>query len=1447
MILRNPLSQTFLARVATSYLTKKLQTEIKIERLEIRSLQRATLGRIMVKDQHGDTLLFADYLSLKFELPVFHREFNTLNEIILKDADIRIRRYLGEENFNLQFIIDFIGKTNSPDTTTGQSEFKLDDLNISSSAFIYQDQNRPKVEEGIDFDDIKISNLNLLAQQIAISGDTLRVDIENASVHEKSGFVLDSLACKFLLHPNALQAEQLKIITAENNLDLDLRFDFNSMLDFNDFISKVRITSSIRPSLINLTEVGYFAPVMFPMDNRLRVSGDISGTVDNFKAKNFRFGAGRYTQFKGNIQINGLPDIEETFSHISVNDFETTIMDIRAFKLPEGEGNIDVPEQLDGFGRIRIKGKFTGFYNDFVSYADFKTDLGQARTDMLLRVSDKKDIEYSGHLEANDFNLGKLFHVEDKIGKLDIFAEVNGYGSTFDNMDITLVGTIDSLEFFRNVYNEIAINGNLQNKKFEGWLDVSDELVSFDFSGSVDYGGLVPAYNFHADIQDAWLYKINLVDHKESANLSTQMDINFIGDNIDNMQGIVSLDSTIYKEDDRQYFMQNLSLSVTRDADKYSLIRLYSDFIDFTLEGNYSLAEMPIRLTQLTDIYFDTLVPEQNLTQLELLDQDFVFNLDLKNTKALSEIFIPELRISPDANITGGYSSKTNYLFFYGTIPELIFSDKQFNLMKIDFETPDENALLGLRANSLYFSDTLNTDKIKLKLKAKNNRIGMDLDWAANEKSETSGNLSGHLKFLGPRSFKFQMDSAKIYFSDSLWTINPENAIWVDSNNVRIDNLRLSSNKQEIFANGKVSENITDTLLIGFSKFDLSNFDVLLQNLDIDLDGIIDGQMSIIDYYHSPFFLADLKIEGLYFNKEKLGRAEISTIWDSKENAFDLNGDIIYTGNVGERKSLDVSGKYYPNREKDNFDIDALFNNYKLSTLEPFLSSFSSDIEGLATGEVHLGGSTFDPDITGQIDLIVKSFLIDYTQVRYSFSDKVIIEPNHIYFKNILVNDTLANNGLISGDIYHNHLRDFNFDITISTSQLLGLNTTRKDNSIFYGQAITSGGVKIFGPLDMLTMDVDVKSEKGTQIKIPISYGTEVGENDYIVFVNNEPKEEEKEKVYKADMTGLALKLNLAVTNDADIQMFMPYGMGNIKARGKGEMKMSITPTSDFTMDGEYAIDRGSFFFTLQNIINRNFEISRGSKVVWTGDPYDAKINLKAVYKVKTTLGEYGPPTDSSTRVPVDCIISLKNRLLDPEIRFSVEFPDLKDDTKQTIYSRLDTTDQAMMSQQMISLLVLNSFMTSEGYSGAVGFNTFSLLTNQLNNWLSQISNDFDVGINYRPGDAVSAREVEVALSTQLFDERVTIDGNVGMRGEQDTQNTNSLVGEVVVEVRITPDGRFRAKAFNKSNNDYLYRNYAPYTQGVGVFYTQEFNRVSDLFQKKNKAEKIEFKKADDR
>jgi hypothetical protein len=161
------------------------------------------------------------------------------------------------------------------------------------------------------------------------------------------------------------------------------------------------------------------------------------------------------------------------------------------------------------------------------------------------------------------------------------------------------------------------------------------------------------------------------------------------------------------------------------------------------------------------------------------------------------------------------------------------------------------------------------------------------------------------------------------------------------------------------------------------------------------------------------------------------------------------------------------------------------------------------------------------------------------------------------------------------------------------------------------------------------------------------------------------------------------------------------------------------------------------------------------------------------------------------------------------------------------------------MNKQVFALLVLNRFLPLQGYTAgqargveAAGLaTTTEVLSNQLNYWLSQISKDFDIGFHYRPGDQISSNEVEVALSTQLLNNRMSINmnGNYGIRSRG--AETSQLVGDVEIEYKIKPSGKLRVRAFTRANDRLLYE-YAPYTQGIGLFYREDFNTFDQLWRK---------------
>ena len=448
-----------------------------------------------------------------------------------------------------------------------------------------------------------------------------------------------------------------------------------------------------------------------------------------------------------------------------------------------------------------------------------------------------------------------------------------------------------------------------------------------------------------------------------------------------------------------------------------------------------------------------------------------------------------------------------------------------------------------------------------------------------------------------------------------------------------------------------------------------------------------------------------------------------------------------------------------------------------------------------------------------------------------------------------MIYDTLGNFANIDGYMSHNHFKDSRFDVRLSTDKLLFFNTTRKMNDLYYGSAITSGNLFVTGSLNDIRLEMDVSTLEGTNVSLPLDYSMEFSDKDYIVFVNPEsdtilinyeknavlePEPEDEELAYE-------IGLQMDVNPSAFVKIFIPNDLGRIESRGYGNLSMEFNSLGDFKMIGDYTVDKGFFNFNLANLVNKRFELVKGGRISWSGDPYDANLNIRGLYRVKTNLASLGIVVDSTTdfknRVNVEAYVILTNQLIDPEIRFEIKIPELDPDLRRAVFAQIDTTNVAMLNQQVISLLVLGSFSASNASNVNLSSAYYSVITNQLSKVLSRISDDVDVGINYKPGDQVSQEEFELALSTQLFDDRLSIEGNVGMTYDKAQRNASNIVGDVDMSYKITEDGRWVLKVYNHSNVNswYNYSTYdktSPYTQGVGVAYTKQFNSIAEIFRR---------------
>ncbi len=1451
LIFRSPSVQTYATSLITRYLENELTTTVRIGGVDLSPSLQLILDDVFIADQQKDTLLYSRSIHLNVGRFSNSGRLLHLKNIRLTGANIRLNRPKSGADYNYQFLIDYFSSTDTVSSGKPAWKIRIHAVDIENTRFQYHIGGKPAPKAGMDYNDLVVRNINLSLRNIHFEGDTLKTRIENLSASEKCGFYLENLSGEAAIAPDRWQIQNLHAKTDLSDIDMEeLIFRFNSLADFSDFIPNVRLEARIRSSKLHSADLVHFAPQLQGMNERVQLKGNAKGTIAQLRIRDFQFAYGEATSFTGNVRLNGLPNIEETFIQLDTRDLTTNPDDLAALSLPGGD-SLKLPELMKKFGEVRIKGNFTGFYNDFVAYANFQTALGSIKTDLSVKNElETGKIFYQGKLDSRGFDLGQLINLPANVGKLNLSSEIAGSGLTLEDLDVRINGILDSLDLQGNIYRMVSAEGDFRNKRFTGHLGVRDETIDLDLDGYTDFSGTAPVFNFVSSIRHANLNRLKLIRSDSAFVLNTDLNIQLSGIEPDSMTGTLAATQTTLLKNAVPYRMEHLDLRI-KPVGKLKYIELLTDFLNLEAQTSVPYHDIPQLVMTNLRTYFPSLKTEQEWKKELAPDQWINLSVNLKNTALLTKVLLPGVQISNSSVISAYISNTEKTLRAEGRIPGIMINSMLLEDFTFELKPDTENLRFTSGLRHLKFNDSIGMDSLVLTAGIENDSIRFFIDWNNEHKSlKNRGDIQGYLSMNQYPAITLSLFESNAYINDSLWHIPGTNRITFEKNSILVQNFSIQSGDQIINLNGLISDNPLDHMVLDLRKFNLNNLDLLTRSIDFNFDGILSGRVEVSNLYQTPNLISNLHISNLVANADKLGDADIVTVWNPATSSLATKAEVIYKGNIGENRPIAVQGYFYPESKDSSLDFTIEVANFKLKTISNFLSSFSSDVTGRANGKLRLLGSLKQPSLVGTLAVNRAEMLVDYLNVSYSFSHDIRFDKNLISIDNMTVYDSIGNKSQLNAKIRHTYFRDFNLDIDIVPDKLLALNTDFVHNELFYGKAFGSGKVKISGPVTNLKMDIMATTEKGTSFYVPINTSAELGNNNFITFV--EPARQDTQKSlfpeYQADLSGIDINLDLRATQDAFVKIFMPEGLGSISANGDGNIRMNVNTRGEFDIYGVYQIRQGDFNFTLQNVIQRHFNIQQGSKITFNGSPYDAQVDINATYAIDVPLSGLNvqnfSPEYAGAKAPVNCVIDLKGSLFNPDILFRLRLKDNNPEINRLVFTQIDTNNQQQMAEQMIFLLVLRQFKPLDRNNNinigtSVGNSSWELVSNQLSSWLSQISKDFDIGVNYKPGDKLTSDEISVALSTQLFNERLIIDGNIGVQGNNAVKTTNqnpsNFVGDVNVEYKLTRDGRFRVKAYNRSNNMVLLEDNAPYTQGLGLFYRKEFDYFSDLFKRKSK------------
>ncbi len=1463
-----------LARTVAGMLSNKLETDVKIKTFHLTSDLGILAEDVLVNDKNDNPMFYIGRMKLR--LGLFDNSDNLrLRQLHLDDVLAYIVEYDGHDSFN---VVELFSDDNNEKKNKEKNDFEIfvDDFVFNNGRVMVWNQNKDNPDrEGMDYRYIDVKDIYLDFNDLKYTSDTISAFINNISASDRCGFSLDTLRSdnKVIFSSKCLIFDDMTLKTHATSLNMDLRFYYENLNAYSYFVDSIKIDATFRPSQLTLSDLRFFTNTLETMTDTVQIEGDIDGYVRDFLAQDFKFSFQDSTNFSGNIKMTGLPNFFDTHIHADIYELNFTYEDLTRLMLPGSRVYLPLPDFLYVLKSASLSGYYEGFPNNFTTKFELETNLGNIKVDCNLNhdlLSLSKPYYYI-NLKTDSLNIKDLLGLDEDF-TLTMNTDMHGSGFSKKDADFELDAKISHLKAFNNNFNDFEVNGVFENQRFLVSTDVKSEALTADLDAMANVAAKKPAFSINLSLKNADLHKLGLSKNDTSKSLSTDLKTSFKGIKINDLLGELKLENTVLKDNKGSYLMDNFVLSMSKNPNnaKYKDLNINCDFFDVNASGVINVLKATNTFKNLILNHFHIKSWAEKGTRLDDEVLDFYFSMNLKNTETLSKLLLPDLRISENTNLLINFT-KDYYIHSYLHSDKLSYKDFVLNNLQLTNTTEKNKIIANINIEDLVLREA--TEKNPQRLSMENVNFNFDvhsdsvlfkMNWNDDDILDRNrGLLKAY--YVTHDDFKggmLKIPYTDVIINDSLWSISPDCHVNFTNGKTFISKLDIISGIQAIKIDGFIPKTNRDTLSIHFDNLDISSFDKLISNGDFVLDGIINGDLQIAGIKEKFTMLSNLDVYKIAVNHQDVGDADIDAVWNAPDSSIRIKTQVTKKINDNEQKTLSLLGKYYTSRD-ENLNFKLFLNDFDVSLINPFVKGTLSRVKGNINGDLSIKGSFEKPILLGKALLKDAACNIDVLNTYYRVNDselEKITNDHYIFFKDNLIrinhlnlNDTLGNRAVAQGVITHNYLKDFYFDVSAVLDNFLGLNMLKDDFSAFYGSAIANGNLSIKGSLDDIYINIDAETMPGTDINILLTSTYSVDDN-FIVFVQKDKKNDTIVSLTNPQDSNkkFTLNLNADVNPNANVNIHLPSNLGSIVANGNGNIRLGLN-SDELSLYGDYVINSGDFNFSFQNIIKREFVIKEGGTISWTGRAEDADINITGIYKAKSSLTSLGAMIDTlssignvnTNNVNVDCILRLQDKLTNPTINFGLSLPNANDDIKNYVFSVVDTTDQAVLSQQIISLLVLGTFTYSSANINTIGASTYyGVLTSSLSSWLSQISKDFDIGVRYTPKDNITQEELEVALSTQLFNDRLTIEGNLGMytgNSNNMSQSANNIVGDVDITFKIT--NRLSLKVYNHSNVNtnyyaYTYENYSDYTQGIGISYSQSFDNVREIFTRKNRNKK---------
>ena len=1469
LVIQLPQVQTYVAGRVMDTLSEKLDGEVTFEKIHFKPFTTLVLRNAVIFDRNPcidpndptspqiDTFFRAEYIIAKFSLDGLRKhEGIHLDKAFIRNAQMNLvledshNPESGRpKEVNLTRIFRLKKKENPQ--RSDKEIFHIKKVEIVDMGFAmtdYKSDRKVYGEEGISWADLDVMDIDLKAKDLQFVAGVMSGDVTSMSFKEKSGYEVENITGNTRVGNGKTIIEDLHIDDLWSDVRLSLfMMSYENVEAFKDFINLVKLDGNILESNLDFRTISYFAPAL--MGNRLNIdiTGSMSGCISDFTFTdvNINSTSGRF-RGTANGRIAGIPDILNTTLDARLSGFSFTSDGLDDFlaQWARDKERLGLDRFADGtVFSLDATGK--GLINDLALNANIRSAIGGADANIRLDniVEKEEPIGIAGSIQTEDLNIGKIIN-NDILGPTTLKTSLK---ATLGGGDMPSEVRIDTLKIDRlNAndydYSEITAVGNVSSNGFDGRIVCHDPNLNFLFQGAFALSAKTKnaRYKFFTNIGHADLNAIN-IDKRGLSRVHLRASADFTKSSAGDIRGKIDIGDIELQNSDGNHKIGNINL-VSYSSDSTYVMRMDSRF----LNGNYT-GSAPVT-TFVEDLKGITLKKE-----LPALFEDATYkwngntyklNFKFNNSMDLLSFVMPGLYIDEGTVLNADVDKHGRFTAAINS-NRLAFKRNYFKGLDADLSNGDDALDCSLRCSEVKVA-SISLKESSLNLHGDDDRIGLKFEYDNASELANMGEVilrSTLTREDNVIDVGMEFLPSSVFVNAKEWNIEPSQ-LNLRGDLIDIKTFSITSGEELISLDGKASRENPDTLNLNLSRFDLAVINGMIGK-DLGIDGAATGTVQLTSPLKKKGILIDMICDSTYFADVPLGILDLESRW----NEDDQNFGILVRNEIEGRSSIHSEGTFTPNGEL--LDITANLNRMNIGYAQPILTEVFSEMGGYISGRIAMNGPLSNLSISSEDTYLEEGLLrVDYTNVPYHADGHFHLDDSGAYFNNIAIRDNYTGTGTVNGSINWDHFRDMSINTAITVNEIEGINIAEEEDKGFYGNIFGTGNVSIVGPMKSILLTVDAVTAKAGQLHIPLTNAANREMTNLLRFKEEEvvvkvdPYEAMMASIVEKENAGSDFKVKLHINAQPEVEAFVEIdkASGNVLS-GYGNGLLDIEAGSDiFSINGDYILQGGSYKFVAMGLVSRDFEIENGSSIRFNGDIMNSTLDINAIYRTKASLATLLSDESSVTnKRNVNCGISITDRLSNPELGFSIDIPDLNPMIKSRVESALSTEDK--IQKQFLSLIISNSFLPDE-QSGIVNnssllySNVSEALANQLNNIFHKLDIPLDLGLNYQPNE--SGNDLfDVAVSTQLFNNRVVVNGNIGNKQYTTSGTQNDVVGDLDIEIKLNRSGAFRLNLFSHSADQFS--NYLDNSQrnGVGVTYQTEFNSfgkfIRNIFSRKSK------------